>query len=72
MNINKNISNLKLCSVLLLVLAAIGVTAGCDEYGAGGYGDGGYYDGGYGGGYGPIDEDVFQNHVDSFSDYLRG
>lgn len=69
-----NINNLKLCGILLLVLAAIGVTAGCDEYGTGGgYGDGGYYDSGYyGGGYGPIDEDVFQNHVDNFSDYLRG
>ena len=37
-----------------------------------GYTDYGYYDTGYYGGYGPIDQDVFDNAAADWSDYIRG
>lgn len=47
---------------------------GCDDYGTGYYDPYGYDSWGsdWGGGYGPIDDDVFQNSVDAWSDYFRG
>lgn len=63
----------RMCRLLAVgtLLATIGVLTGCDE--SGGYGDAGYGDYGYGGygGYGPIDDDVFQNAADAWSDYIR-
>jgi hypothetical protein len=48
--------------------------AGCGDTGYYdyGYSDYGYSDYGYYGGYGPIDDDVFQNAADAWSDYIRG
>ncbi len=61
---------------LLVMGLALAVTAGtgCEDYG---YGDTGGYDpygygSEFGGGYGPIDDDVFQNASDAWSDYIRG
>lgn len=53
-----------------VVLAGVLSVTGCDDYGYG-LGDYGFIpDFGYGG-YGPIDEDVFQNAADAWSDYIR-
>lgn len=56
------------------ILAALSNLVGCDDsFGDMGYGfDGGLDTLGYTGGYGPIDDDVFQNASDAWSDYIRG
>lgn len=59
--------------VAAAAVLAGGALVGCDD-GLGGW-DGGYGDDpGYGyhsGSYGPIDDDVFQNAADAWSDYIR-
>lgn len=68
-------SIVKGAAVAMGLILAIGGTTGCDDGGFDtGFGGDDFYgsDWGYGGGYGPIDEDVFQASVDNFSEYLRG
>ncbi|MFO0838413.1 MAG: hypothetical protein U1D55_07775 [Phycisphaerae bacterium] len=58
-------SMVKQAAVAMVLVLAATATTGCDD------GFGGGYDAPMVGGYGPIDDDVFQAAADDWSDYIR-
>lgn len=61
--------HLRRVALACVVLAGVFSVTGCDEYG--GFDGGGYLPDYSGYGYGPIDDDVFQNAANDWSDYIR-
>ncbi len=62
-------------AVMMAGFVSLATLTGCDEYGLGGYGGYGSYDSYYapdfGGGFGPIDSDVFDAAAADWDAYIR-